>query len=116
MGHSSAMSAFGAATSSATAYPNPNSDYTIPQTINDGVQSLSWSSTSNTLVAGSWDNHVRCWDVQHAGTQFNAVPKAQITHDGPVLCTSFSGVRDSSSRYYLLIPKIGWYDRVFWVM
>ncbi|KAL0586942.1 hypothetical protein ABG067_003564 [Albugo candida] len=85
------MSAFGAATSSASAYPNPNGDYTIPQTINDGVQSLSWSSTSNTLVAGSWDNHVRCWDVQHAGTQFNAVPKAQITHDGPVLCTCFSG-------------------------
>ncbi|DBA05081.1 TPA: hypothetical protein N0F65_000769 [Lagenidium giganteum] len=83
------MSAFGAPAASGP-YPNPNNDYTIPQSINDGIQDLSWSPSSNVLVSGSWDNHVRCWEVQANGTAFNAVPKAQITHDGPVLCTAFS--------------------------
>lgn len=82
------MSVFGGAQGP---YPNPNNDYSIPQTINDGIQDLAWSPTSNVLVSGSWDNCVRCWEVQTSGTQFNAVPKAQITHDAPVLCTSFSG-------------------------
>lgn len=86
------MATFGAA-ASAGGYPNPNNDYTIPQTINDGIQDLAWSPTSNTLVSGSWDNCVRYWEVQASNGQFNAVPKAQITHDGPVLCTAFSGVR-----------------------
>ncbi|KAF1331616.1 Wd domain-containing protein, partial [Globisporangium splendens] len=87
------MSAFGAPAASAAAggYANPNNDYTIPTPINDGVQDLAWSPTSNVLVAGSWDNLVRCWEVQQQGMQFNAVPKAQISHDGPVLCTAFSG-------------------------
>ncbi|CAI5710126.1 unnamed protein product [Peronospora destructor] len=52
---------------------------------------LAWSPTSNVLVSGSWDNRVRCWEVQQQGTQFNAVAKAQIAHEGPVLCTAFSG-------------------------
>ncbi|RLN89839.1 hypothetical protein BBJ28_00004063, partial [Nothophytophthora sp. Chile5] len=75
------------------AYVNPNNDYTIAETINDGIQDLSWSPTSNVLVSGSWDNYVRCWEVQQQGTQFNTVAKAQISHEGPVLCTAFSGVR-----------------------
>ncbi|KAK1929864.1 Protein RAE1 [Phytophthora citrophthora] len=72
-------------------YLNPNNDYTIGEAINDGIQDLAWSPTSNVLVSGSWDNYVRCWEVQQQGTQFNAVAKAQITHEGPVLCTAFSG-------------------------
>ncbi|CEG50231.1 mRNA export protein (contains WD40 repeats) [Plasmopara halstedii] len=72
-------------------YLNPNNDYTIGETINDGIQDLAWSPTSNILVSGSWDNYVRCWEVQQQGMQFNAVAKAQIAHDGPVLCTTFSG-------------------------
>ncbi|KAJ0412314.1 hypothetical protein ATCC90586_009504 [Pythium insidiosum] len=74
-------------------YPNPNNDYDVPPAVNDGIQDLAWSPSSNILVAGSWDNLVRCWEVQQSGTQFNAVPKAQISHDAPVLCTAFSGVR-----------------------
>ena len=65
----------------------------IGETLNDGIQDLAWSPTSNVLVSGNWDNYVRCWEVQQQGTQFNAVAKAEIAHDGPVLCTAFSGVR-----------------------
>lgn len=64
-------------------YLNPNNDYTIGETINDGIQDLAWSPTSNVLVSGSWDNFVRCWEVQQQGTQFNAMAKAQIAPRGP---------------------------------
>jgi len=76
-------------------YVNPNNDYTIGEAINDGIQDLAWSPTGNVLVSGSWDNYVRCWEVQQQGNQFNAVAKAQISHEGPVLCTAFSGVRQA---------------------
>ncbi|TYZ58543.1 hypothetical protein PybrP1_009561 [[Pythium] brassicae (nom. inval.)] len=84
------MSAFGAPAAATGGYPNPNNDYTVPTPISDGIADLAWSPTANVLVAGSWDNYVRCWEVQQQGAQFNAVPKAQIAHDGPVLCTAFS--------------------------
>jgi len=32
---------------------------------------------------------VRCWEVQTATSQ--AIPKASMSHDGPVLCASWSG-------------------------
>ena len=84
-------------------YLNPQNDYTIGETINDGIQDLAWSPTSNVLVSGSWDNYVRCWEVQQQGTQFNAVAKAQIAHDGPVLCTAFSGVRGCWPFFVVLL-------------
>jgi len=40
------------------------------------------------LVAGSWDQQVRVWEVLPNG-QTN--PKAATSHDGPVLCTAWSG-------------------------
>jgi mRNA export factor len=98
------MASFGAP-AAAGGYQNPNGDFTIPQAINDGIQDLAWSPTSNTLVSGSWDNFVRCWEVQQQAGQVNAVPKAQIAHDGPVLCTAFSGVRASlSAGFSRLLP------------
>lgn len=97
------MSAFGAPAAATGGYPNPNNDYTVPTPINDGIADLAWSPTANVLVAGSWDNHVRCWEVQQQGTQFNAVPKAQITHDGPVLCTAFSAVRPRPACGFLYV-------------
>lgn len=53
----------------------------------DTVSSLSWSPNSNLLVAGSWNNEVRCWDVNSNG---KAVAKAMMKHNAPVLCTSFA--------------------------
>jgi len=70
-------------------------DYDVPDAVPDSIQDIAWSPNSNVIVAGSWDNAVRCWEVQQNPqnmAQFNAVARAQITHKGPVLCTSFSGV------------------------
>jgi len=67
---------------------NPNKDYEVSQPPTDGISSLAFSPKSNYLVAASWDNQVRCWEVQNNG-QTN--PKASITHDAPVLCATWSG-------------------------
>lgn len=88
--------AFGAA--AAGAPHNPNKDFEVPSPPTDGVSCLAFSPTSNLLIAGSWDNQVRCWDVQSNG---QAVPKAATSHESPVLCaawaadgaTVFSGAR-----------------------
>ena len=36
-------------------------DYEVPVPINDSIQTLSWSPTSNLLVDGGWDNNVRLY-------------------------------------------------------
>ena len=67
---------------------NPNNDVEVPSAAEDGISCVAWSPTSNLLVAGSWDQQVRCWDVQMNG---QAVPKAAQRHDAPVLCAAWGG-------------------------
>ena len=57
---------------------NPNNDVEVANAATDGISCLAWSPTHNFLVAGSWDNQIRCWDVQMSG---QAVPKAATSHD-----------------------------------
>jgi len=64
----------------------PN-DFPVQQSPSDSVSSLCFSPTSTLLVAGSWNKQVCCWDVQRDG---QAIPKAKMSHNAPVLCTSFS--------------------------
>lgn len=52
----------------------------------DGVSSLSWSPKQNYLVATSWDNQVRCYEVSSTGT---STPRAAFAHDAPVLCSAW---------------------------
>mmetsp|Transcript_15201 Transcript_15201/g.25043 ORF Transcript_15201/g.25043 Transcript_15201/m.25043 type:complete len:342 (+) Transcript_15201:190-1215(+) len=86
---------------------NPNKDVEVVQPPSDGISSLSFSPKSNLLVAGSWDNQVRCWEVQQSGA---TVPKASISHDQPVLCTCwssdgtkvFSGSCDKTAKMWQL--------------
>lgn len=66
---------------------NPNNDFPVDSPPTDGISSLCFSPTANLLCATSWDNGVRCWEVQPTG---QAVAKAQITHDAPVLCSAWS--------------------------
>lgn len=66
---------------------NPHNDVEVPNAANDGISCIEWSPIANHLVAGSWDNEIRCWEVQSTG---QAVPKAAIRHDGPILCASWS--------------------------
>ncbi|CAM9098952.1 unnamed protein product, partial [Hapterophycus canaliculatus] len=67
-------------------------DYALPSPPSDGVSDIAFSPTGSLVAAGSWDNGVRVWELQRGyGTQaVTAVPKAQINHDAPVLCTDFS--------------------------
>jgi len=67
---------------------NPNKDIEVAQPPTDGISSLAFSPKANYLVAGSWDNQVRCWEIQNTGT---TIPKAAISHDGPVLSVNWSG-------------------------
>ena len=66
---------------------NPNNDVEVQNAANDGISCIAWSPVTNNIVAGSWDNEIRCWEVQQSG---QAVPKSAIRHDGPVLCASWS--------------------------
>jgi WD40 repeat protein len=66
---------------------NPNKDIEITSPPSDSISSLTWSPAANLLVASSWDNQVRCWEVAQNG---QSAPKAVTAHDQPVLCTAWS--------------------------
>ena len=66
---------------------NPNNDFQVANPPGDGISSLSWSPTSNFLVATSWDCDVLCYEVQGNG---QAMPKASIKHEAPVLCSAWN--------------------------
>lgn len=80
------MAAFGTAFGGASNV-NPNKDLEVPSPPADGVSSLKFSPASNLLVATSWSGQALCWDVQGNG---QAIPKAAITSDKPVLCSAWS--------------------------
>ena len=70
--------------------PNPNNDFQVANPPSDGVSSLSWSPTANFLVATCWaydSDNVLCYEVQANG---QAMPKAAIKHEAPVLCSAWS--------------------------
>ncbi|XP_077991148.1 mRNA export factor-like [Glandiceps talaboti] len=68
-----------------TADHNPMKDIEVTSPPDDSVSCLAFSPMtipSTFLIAGSWANDVRCWEIQSTG---QTVPKAQQTHTGPVL-------------------------------
>ncbi|XP_059636369.1 protein RAE1 [Cornus florida] len=99
------MAAFGAANQ------NPNKSFEVIQPPSDSVSSLSFSPKANHLVATSWDNQVRCWEIMRSGTTVSSVPKASMSHDQPVLCstwkddgtTVFSGGCDKQVKMWPLL-------------
>lgn len=83
-------------TPAATNY-NPMKDIDVPSPPDDSVSALSFSPgtlPANYLAAASWDNNVRCWEVQQNGT---VIPKAQQSHAGPVLDVAWS---DDGSKIF----------------
>ncbi|GJN39542.1 hypothetical protein PR202_gb28667 [Eleusine coracana subsp. coracana] len=95
------------ATLGLTANTNPNKSFEVLPNPADSVSSLSFSPKSNLLVATSWDNQVRCWEIVGGSSQ----PKASITLDQPVLCsawkddgtTVFSGGCDKQVKMWPLL-------------
>eukprot|EP00164_Ancoracysta_twista_P009425 GFYU01013940.1.p1 GENE.GFYU01013940.1~~GFYU01013940.1.p1 ORF type:complete len:338 (+),score=56.38 GFYU01013940.1:169-1182(+) len=59
----------------------PPQDFPVPDSPTDGITSMAFSPVANYLIASSWDNNVRCYEVAPTGT----VPKAMFGHDQPIL-------------------------------
>lgn len=74
---------------------NPNNDLELPAAAapKDTVSSIKFASNSNLMLVGSWDNSVRCYDVQTTanGHAQAVVPKAMIQHEQPVADVAFKG-------------------------
>ncbi|KAF6031848.1 RAE1 [Bugula neritina] len=66
---------------------NPNKDIVVASPPEDSISSLAWSPTGLFLCAGSWNNTVRCWEVQQTG---QTVPKAEQSHTHPILDVAWS--------------------------
>jgi len=71
----------------AVAQPNPNGDILVANGPTDGISCVKFSPVANNLVAGSWDNQIRFWEVQATGA---TVPKAAQTYDAPILSCAWS--------------------------
>ncbi|XP_074570869.1 protein RAE1 [Curcuma longa] len=101
------MASFGSLGVAAAGNANPNKSMEVVPAPSDSVSSLSFSPKGNYLVATSWDNQVRCWEILAGSSQ----PKASISHDHPVLCstwkddgtTVFSGGCDKTVKMWPLM-------------
>ncbi|MEJ1279170.1 ribonucleic acid export 1 [Cricetulus griseus] len=83
--------------STATDNHNPMKDIEVTSSPDDSIGCLSFSPPTlpgNFLIAGSWANDVRCWEVQDSG---QTIPKAQQMHTGPVLDVCWS---DDGSKVF----------------
>lgn len=93
MFNSSTLGGFGATTTPSTS--NPMKDFEVTSPPDDSISCLAFSPSTipqNFLIAGSWDNNVRCWEVEQTG---KTVPKSMQTCGGPVLdvCWSDDGTK-----------------------
>lgn len=70
---------------------NPNNDVLLTDPPSDTVQSLAFSPEilhpKSFLLSASWDNEVRCWEVQPNGA---SSPVGMIKHEAPVLDVAWS--------------------------
>jgi len=66
--------------------PNPMKDVEVTNPPDDSISCLRFSPPSvnnaSYLIAGSWDNNVRCWEIQGNG---QSIPKTQQSMQGPIL-------------------------------
>ncbi|KAF5177689.1 mRNA export protein [Thalictrum thalictroides] len=68
---------------------NPNKSFEVAEPPTDSISSMCFSPMGNYLVATSWSNEVRCWEIQRQGINLASMPKAVIKHDQPVLCSAW---------------------------
>ena len=78
---------FGSSLASTTSNYNANKDVEVSSPPPDSISSLSFSPVANYLIATSWDNQVRCYEIQANG---QSAGKAMTSHDQPVLCSDWS--------------------------
>ncbi|XP_060833854.1 protein Rae1 [Rhopalosiphum padi] len=80
---------------SVAAPTNPNKDFEVTQPPDDTISAMAFSPATmqqNFLIAGSWDNSVRCWEVEQSG---KTVPKSMQSMTMPILdvCWSDDGTK-----------------------
>ncbi|KAJ1434951.1 WD40/YVTN repeat-like-containing domain superfamily [Sesbania bispinosa] len=80
--------------------PNPNKSFEVNQPPTDSVSSLCFSPKANFLVATSWDNQVRCWEVARNGVNVATVPKASIS-----MITRYWDTRQSNPVHTQQLPE-----------
>ncbi|KAJ8962498.1 hypothetical protein NQ318_000888 [Aromia moschata] len=88
MFNQSSLGGFGATSTPSSA--NPMKDFEVVQPPDDSISSLAFSPATlpqNFLIAGSWDNNVRCWEIEQNGS---SVPKSMQSCGGPVLDVAWS--------------------------
>lgn len=69
---------------------NPMKDYEVIQPPDDSISSMAFSPAilpQNFLIASSWDNNVRCWEIEQSGT---SIPKSMQSCSAPVLDVAWS--------------------------
>jgi mRNA export factor len=79
---------------------NPMKNAEVASPPEDSISCMAFSPPSqalNFLIAGSWDNQIRCWEVQQGAQGWQSQPKAQQTHAGPVLDVAWS---DDGTRVF----------------
>jgi mRNA export factor len=60
--------------------------------LDESITALNWHPTQDYLIASSWDNIVRCWEVKEYPMEgLRGEARAASTHQAPVLATCFSG-------------------------
>lgn len=105
MFNQSSLGTFGASMASTTpSTANPMKDFEVVQPPEDSISSLAFSPSTipqNFLIAGSWDNNVRCWEIEQNGT---SIPRSMQPCGGPVLDVAWSddGTKVSSLFDYIL--------------
>lgn len=100
---STTLGGFGTTATPSTA--NPMKDFEVTSPPDDSVSCLAFSPSTipqNFLIAGSWDNNVRCWEVEQSG---KTVPKSMQTCGGPVLdvCWSDDGTKVTFSSNVIVL-------------
>lgn len=72
----------------------PNNDFVVSDSPSETVSSLGFNNNGNLLVAGSWDNNVRIYEVQHNASQNMVATRAKTmmkdTHKQPILDCCFA--------------------------
>ena len=70
-------------------------EYEVQQPPEDSISNLSFSPNANNIVASSWNNAIRCWEVQDNG---NTIARAEQQHSGPVLDCCWVAVSAGGER------------------
>ncbi len=74
-------------------HTNQMRDIEVVHSPYDAITCMAFSPPSitpaNYLIAGSWDNQVRCWEIQSTG---NSIPKQQQAMTASVMDVAWSAV------------------------